>query len=141
MSHRNQFTAKKDWKPNPERNSAISLTEPDQVLSVKELLRRHVQGLPVPTYTPVYDEHGEYPDVRHMDLVDVEELKQKQRDVQEAFKKQQKAATKKAADRAGGTPEDSKAGKDQPPAGPKNASAAGLGPAKASDSSDKGGDA
>lgn len=74
IEHKTSTSYRKNWKPNPETNSGLSETVPDQVLPIKELLRRHTQGLYVPTIQPVYDPDGEMPHPKSMDLVDVQEM-------------------------------------------------------------------
>lgn len=58
-----------------EVNSGEIMTVPDQSLSIRSLLENYTRGLPLPQAKPVYfDENDIYPDVRSMDLVDIQEF-------------------------------------------------------------------
>lgn len=57
-----------------EVNRGVSMTIPDQTMSIKEIMRRYAQGLPVAgEKVPVYDEENDLPDPRKMDLVEIQE--------------------------------------------------------------------
>lgn len=55
-----------------------SLTVPDQSLSLRELLTNYTRGheLPQNKAIPMYNENEFYPDIKKMDLVDIQELAQ-----------------------------------------------------------------
>lgn len=64
-----------------EFNSLPSLTVPDQSLSVQQLMARNAQGLStfsgqVPMYALNDDEFDELPDVKRLDLTELEELRE-----------------------------------------------------------------
>lgn len=61
-----------------EINRQPSLTVPDQVFSLHELLARYARGQSVEQYVPVSDEDlgFEAPDLRSLDLTEVQELKE-----------------------------------------------------------------
>lgn len=75
MKHRTVLSYRKNWKSKPEVNSGKSETIPDQVLPIKELLRRHTAEDLKGSMTLIYDEDGDMPDPRTLDLVDVENMK------------------------------------------------------------------
>lgn len=57
-------------------NTEPSMTVPDQSLSLRELLVNYTRGndLPINKAVPVFSEDEHYPDLRKMDLVDLQEL-------------------------------------------------------------------
>lgn len=74
-----------------------SLTVPDQTMSIKEMLRRHAAGIQIsgnPT-APIFDEDGTGLDVRKLDLVDLQRLKQEN---QARVQQLQKIAAEEAAE-------------------------------------------
>lgn len=76
----------KPSKEDLEHNFGPSLTVPDQSLSVSELLRRHRAGLPIDgKKMTFYDDEGnqetmEFPDVRKMDISEIQEMIEKNRE-------------------------------------------------------------
>lgn len=72
-----------------EVNELPSDTVPDQVLSIQQLLDRHRRGQKVDGYTPVYESDTgiELPDIRSLDLTELEDLK---RDVAMVIKEHRK---------------------------------------------------
>ena len=58
-----------------EVNYEASMTIPDQTLPLKELISRFTRGLPITDYRPIYDEKGDLPDPRKMDLVELHEMR------------------------------------------------------------------
>lgn len=88
MKHLTSLMAR-EITPKPERNNGKSLTVPDQTMSIKELLRRHQNGMMPQGYEPVYDPDDELPDFRKMDLTEVDELRSKQVELINQFKKEQ----------------------------------------------------
>lgn len=62
-----------------EVNNLPSETQPDEVLSIREMLENHVRGLPVSgssgegVYLP--EEVGYVPDLRSLDLTEIEDLR------------------------------------------------------------------
>lgn len=71
-----------------------SMTVPDQTISIKELVNRFTQGLPIPVgKTPIYDESGEAEgiDLKKLDLSEIHNMA---KDVQWKLEKAQKAAEK-----------------------------------------------
>lgn len=86
-----------------EKNFQPSLTIPDQTMPLKELIDRFTRGLSVPSFKPVYDETGELPDPRKMDLAEYNEMrknvtlelkemleKQKQKELQDVENQREK---------------------------------------------------
>lgn len=61
-----------------ETNIGPSETIPDQSMSLREMVRRHQMGLPVPAgHQPIWDEEDQMPDFRTLDLAEIEEYKNK----------------------------------------------------------------
>lgn len=86
-----------------EKNTLPSLTVPDQTMSIKEIMRRFAQGLPMEgEKVPVYDgEENDLPDSRTMDLADIQEMRERiKNDIEEGeralkhYKQQQKPKPK-----------------------------------------------
>lgn len=86
------FFKKTTWStyvPHPGLNTTeTSLTQPDEVLSVRDMLIRHARGLPLSGHSPVYDNdyddfEGYVPDPRTLDLVERQQLA---RDLEEKVK-------------------------------------------------------
>lgn len=81
--------------PELEINTEPSQTQPDEVLSIKEMLTRHVRGLPVDggkegVYYP--EEMGYIPDLRTLDLTEIQ-------DYQEHYQKESKRIQKELDER------------------------------------------
>jgi hypothetical protein len=62
-----------------ERNKLPSKVVPDQAMTVKEMISRHVRGLPVsgvkvPEYEDIFDEDDYLPDPRTLDIAEREDL-------------------------------------------------------------------
>lgn len=57
-----------------EKNTAPSKTEPNQALSLQELLKRYSRGQSVPTFEPVYDDDPELPDLSKLSKIEMMEL-------------------------------------------------------------------
>lgn len=74
---RNRFTYLEEG-PELEINTMPSETQPDEVLSIREMLDRHSRGIPLqgtnrePIYYP--EELGHVPDVERMDLTEIAEM-------------------------------------------------------------------
>jgi len=63
-----------------EVSTSPSLTQPDEVLSIREILANHVRGLPMNGSEGVYlqgddDDPDYFPDVSGLDLVEIEEYR------------------------------------------------------------------
>lgn len=68
----------REEQPQMEVFTLPSLTQPDEVLTVREMLERHVRGLPIfqnqnGHYLP--EELGYIPDYREMDLTEIDEYR------------------------------------------------------------------
>ncbi len=62
---------------NYETNDEPSLTVPDQTMTIREILTRFSRGLPIDQKIPIYNESDSdeyFPDPRHMDLAERQEL-------------------------------------------------------------------
>lgn len=53
----------------------VSMTVPDQTLSLRELIDRYTRGVPVRTHQPVYNGDEDLPDFERLDLVDLDEAR------------------------------------------------------------------
>lgn len=66
-------------KDKGEVHKKPSMTVPDKTISLRELLLRHVQGMPLPNMPqgvqPYYNEEVEIPDLRKLDLTEIDELR------------------------------------------------------------------
>lgn len=66
----------KEFPVKGESSKLPSMTVPDQSMSVQEILRRYASGLsPLGERVPVYDGDEEVPDLKKMDLAEIEQLK------------------------------------------------------------------
>lgn len=64
------------FPPYYEVNEGVSLTVPDQTLTVSQILERYTRGLPLGGKVPIYDEEDTLPDVRTLDLAELQELRE-----------------------------------------------------------------
>lgn len=63
------------FDPLQEQPEGVSLTVPDQTMTVREILERFAKGLPIGAgKVPLYDEDDELPDPRYLDLTERQEL-------------------------------------------------------------------
>lgn len=74
---RNRFTYLEEG-PELEINTMPSQTQPDEVLSIREMLNRHTNGIPIPgtNREPIYypEELGYVPELERMDLTEIAEM-------------------------------------------------------------------
>lgn len=69
-------------------NNEPSLFEPDQTMSIREIMERYARGLPIADQkTPIYLDEEEFPDLRKFDLVEIEEMKAKAAEKVETYRK------------------------------------------------------
>lgn len=78
-----------------------SMTVPDQSMDIREILLRFQSGLPpLGMKVPLYNENDDTPDVRRLDLAEIEELRDQAREEYKARRKrfieQEKAKREKA---------------------------------------------
>lgn len=75
MKFKTNYTAH-EWPVKGEINTLPSKTVPDQSLSVKQIMERYAQGLPLEgVRTPVYlGEEFEFPDMERLDLTERQAL-------------------------------------------------------------------
>lgn len=110
-AYRRPLNIKTNWTRNPldgEVNYGVSETIPDQSLTVRELFRRHVRGLPIQgervgSYD--YDEQeqpigdGESRDIRTMDFTEIQEelneIRQKEYEKRKQYWEEKKEKRKK----------------------------------------------
>lgn len=91
-----------------EPGGGISLTRPDEAMTVKEIMARYTRGLPiVGAKVPIYDgDDTDLPDIRKLDLSEIQELREKmtaeieeiKSNYQKAMKEKQAADAKEAAE-------------------------------------------
>lgn len=79
-----------------------SLTVPDMTMSMRTIMERYAKGLPIDNQkTPIYDidEMSEGVDLRKLDLVDIQEMTEKHKEVLNAHKEEtEKKRSKKERD-------------------------------------------
>lgn len=93
MKWKNHGNAK-EFPKKYEKNRGVSMTIPDQSLSVKQIMDRYARGLPLEgAKVPIYDEGEELPDWNRMDLVEkaeaIEDAKQEVKDISAKYKQEQ----------------------------------------------------
>lgn len=59
-----------------EVNNLPSLVVPNEAMSIREILVRYSRGLPIDSKVPMYDEENLLPDVKHMDLADLQTMRE-----------------------------------------------------------------
>lgn len=91
---RNSFTAR-ETLPIGDRNDSPSMSEPDQTLSIRKLIERHVQGVDmgVNQYEPLYIDE-EIPNFESMDLEELAQYRQLMEDNSVRLKKELKLRRK-----------------------------------------------
>lgn len=76
MKVKNSLNAN-SFPKNYEKNNGISLTVPDQTMSIRTILERYSRGLPIGGRTDVYyDEEDEMPDIKSLDLSEIQEMRE-----------------------------------------------------------------
>lgn len=75
MKFRTAFNLDEFPAPAGEKNHGQSMTIPDQSMSIREIMRRYAQGLPVEgERVPIYDEENDLPDPKTLDLTERQEM-------------------------------------------------------------------
>jgi len=59
-----------------EKYTKPSLVVPNEAMSIREILVRYSRGLPIDSKVPMYDEEQYLPDVKHMDLADLQTMRE-----------------------------------------------------------------
>src|SRR5690606_8948934 len=77
-----------------------SKTVPDMTKSLKELLYMHAKGIDVPSFVGHYDEDDSMPDLRRMDLTEIDELKASVRSEMSELKEKLKVINKERQERS-----------------------------------------
>lgn len=73
-----------------EVNTLPSMTIPDQTMSIRTIVDRYARGLPITSFTPVYEGDDFYmPDPKTLDLVDRAELLENAKQEVESLKSRQ----------------------------------------------------
>lgn len=69
-----------------------SETLQDQSLSIREIVARYQQGLPTnaPMRTPIYDPEDKMPDIRKMDLIDLQRIRDEHKQLKDRLQNEQK---------------------------------------------------
>lgn len=101
----NRFNTQYDKHPvKGEVNGKPSLVRPNEAMSIREIMVRYTRGLPIDQKVPLYEEDQFLPDVKHMDLADLQVLRenvaQEIQDKKSLLEEQQKLTTKLKADQA-----------------------------------------
>lgn len=97
MKHRTQTSYMEDYEKTFEDNSGEIITQPDQVMSIKELLARHTQSeIPHLGYQPIYDPDGDMPNPKTLDLTDVDEIRRNNAETSNTIQRERTAALHKA---------------------------------------------
>lgn len=112
MKFKNHYNSH-EFPVDHEINSLPSLTVPDQSMSMQTILERYARGLPLDDRqrVPFYDGDEYVPDLKRLDLAQIEDLrndaaesvktlKQQAKDEKAAAKKAKEAQEKAAADAA-----------------------------------------
>lgn len=93
----------RDVKSPGEKNTGVSMTIPEQAMTIKEIVSRYASGLPVSgARVPIYTgEDDDMPDLEHMDLADREaaliEAKERLDEIKSKLSAKAKAAAAAAA--------------------------------------------
>lgn len=81
-----------EFPQKPKKFRGVSLTRPDESMTMKEILLRHSRGLPIKgAKVPLYeaDENGEgMPDMRNLDLAEKQELMDSAREEMERIREE-----------------------------------------------------
>lgn len=81
MKFKTQYNSE-EFEKNYEKSDMPSLTVPDQTMSITEILRRYASGLPLDKgKVPIWEGEEELPDIKRMDLVEIQELTQAAQEV------------------------------------------------------------
>lgn len=96
MTFKNHYNSKPD---KGEVNNLPSLTVPDQTMSLREIVRRYAAGYPVegqkePQY---FGEDDDMPDIKKMDLSEIEDYANEYKKHIETFENVKKTAAEKKA--------------------------------------------
>ncbi|QXP44275.1 MAG: hypothetical protein [Arizlama microvirus] len=59
-----------------EQYTKPSLVVPNEAMSIREILVRYSRGLPIDSKVPMYDEENFLPDVKYMDLADLQTMRE-----------------------------------------------------------------
>lgn len=89
MKFKTQWNAH-EFPKTMERGGGISLTVPDQTMSIKEIVRRFASGLPVTgVRVPMFNEEEDLPDWEGLDLAERQILLEENADYIEKLEKDQ----------------------------------------------------
>lgn len=72
-----------------EVNTLPSMTIPDQTMSIRTIVDRYARGLPVTSFTPIYEGEEYIPDPKTLDLVERHEMAEQIRQEVESIKSRQ----------------------------------------------------
>lgn len=88
------------FPPTRQGDFEMSVTVPDQAMSIREILDRHSRGLPLDgVRVPVWDGEEEVPDFRRMDLAEIEQMMRENREEITYLQQETKALEEIAAKR------------------------------------------
>ena len=95
-----KFKTQWDRKPSKgEPGGGISMTIPDQAMSVRDIMVRHQRGLPISARTPIYeteeDQYYDLPDLSRMELQErmevIDMVKERLKMINEGIEQKKKA--------------------------------------------------
>lgn len=92
---KNSLNYQWQFDTKPEENNLPSMTVPDQTMSIREIMQRHVRGLSSNvSHTEIWDgEDNDLPDPRTLDLAEKQELiiqaKEEQQRIEKQLQKQE----------------------------------------------------
>ena len=88
-----QFKNIANYKPSPGViNDQVSMTIPDETMSIREILHRHVRGLPMDGKDPktaIWDDQSNGINPKTLDLTEIQEYKEKVQKSYERISKKQ----------------------------------------------------
>lgn len=76
MTNKNWNTIYQPHQTIEETNKKPSLVVPNEAMSIREILIRYSRGLPIDSKVPMYDEENLLPDVKYMDLADLQTMRE-----------------------------------------------------------------
>lgn len=100
VRHQHNYVAKEARR---EINTKPGLTVPDQTMSIKEIMERFARGIPMDNVAkiPIYDgEENQLPDIRTLDLSEVQQLTEEARALGTKFRERREAQERDQADAA-----------------------------------------
>lgn len=107
MTRFKTFLNFREESPRGETNTLPSLTQPDEVLTIRQMLERHVRGLPMSSspqggYLP--PGLDDIPDIRTLDLTEIQDYaeswRQRKQEIEDHHKQQREQSEQEARAKA-----------------------------------------